>query len=426
MGLGHEGRAVSPRRLRWRRTAPLLAAGALTLTGVSAVHADEVPSAEAVAQAQQNVVAKGDQVAAIRSRIAAATKRVDDLAVRAAEAAEKDNGAQYALRKAEHAAKAAQAAARTAATAAEQERLAVERQAVGGIAARAPYNRLRSFFSDDGPSSLLHQLAAYDSVGDASRAALATYESKQAVAIALKRRADVAVAARETAADAARAAKQEAQKAVAAAAAARASLQRDRDQLIRELAHAEGISVTVASKRQRALEKLAQAAQEQANRPPAAAPSLPPTVDEPPAAVPAPAPGPAPAPQPGATPPKRAKGVEAAVQFALAQVGEPYVWAGAGPNAWDCSGLTMRAWQAAGKSLPHFSGAQYASSTPIALSDARRGDLLFWSRGGPDSIHHVALYLGDGWMVEAPRPGKSVQVVSVYSWTGPDLAARIR
>ena len=288
MGLWHDGRAVSPRRLLWRRTAPLLAAGALTLTGVSAVHADEVPSAEALAQAQQNVVAKGDQVAAIRARIAAATKRVDDLAVRAAEAAEKDNGAQYALRKAEHTAKAAQAAARTAAAAAEQERLAVERHAVGGIAARAPYNRLRSLFSDDGPSSLLGQLAAYDSVGDASRAALATYESKQAVAVALKRRADLAVAARETAAVAARAAKQEAQKAVAAAAAARASLQRDRDQLIRELAHAEGISVTVASKRQRALERLAQAAQEQANRPPGTAPTLPPAVDEPPAAAPAP------------------------------------------------------------------------------------------------------------------------------------------
>lgn len=120
------------------------------------------------------------------------------------------------------------------------------------------------------------------------------------------------------------------------------------------------------------------------------------------------------------------KGVEAAIRFAMQQVGEPYVWAGAGPDVWDCSGLTMRAWGAAGRGLPHFSGAQYATSVPIALADAKRGDLLFWSRGGPGSIYHVALYLGDGWMIEAPRPGKNVQVVSVYASTTPDLAARVR
>jgi cell wall-associated NlpC family hydrolase len=118
-------------------------------------------------------------------------------------------------------------------------------------------------------------------------------------------------------------------------------------------------------------------------------------------------------------------GVEAAVRFALAQVGEPYVWAAAGPDAWDCSGLTMGAWAAAGVALPHWSVAQHEATTPVSMSQLRRGDLLFWSDGSADSIYHVALYLGDGMMVHAPRTGRDVEVVSMYYWTPPDLAGRI-
>jgi cell wall-associated NlpC family hydrolase len=117
-------------------------------------------------------------------------------------------------------------------------------------------------------------------------------------------------------------------------------------------------------------------------------------------------------------------GVEAAVDFALAQVGDPYVWGAAGPDAWDCSGLTMGAWGAAGVSLPHYSVAQYDALSPVSMSSIRRGDLLFWSDGAPSSIYHVALYLGDGMMVHAPRTGREVEVVSMYYWITPDLAGR--
>lgn len=409
---------------RARRAAALLAAAALLLAGAPAVHADETPTAQDVRSAQAAAAVKADGVNDIRTRIAAATARVEALEVQAAQAAETYNGAEYALQKAKAAERSAEAAATSAESAAEAQRLVIERFTVAGVTARAPYNRMRSLFAEGGPSSLLGQMSTYNAVGDASRAALATYESKRTVATTRRREAQAAVARREKLAAAAATAKQDAEKAVAGAAAARADLRRERDQLIRDLAHAEGISVRLAARRQKALEQLAQQAQEAANRPQTGAPTLPP----PPAQTPAPAPAPAPAPQPqpGGKPPKPAKGVEAAVRFALEQVGEPYVWAGAGPDTWDCSGLTMRAWQAAGKGLPHFSGAQYAVSAAIPVAEARRGDLLFWSRGGPDSIFHVALYLGDGWMVEAPRPGKNVQVVSVYSWTAPDLAARVR
>jgi cell wall-associated NlpC family hydrolase len=98
----------------------------------------------------------------------------------------------------------------------------------------------------------------------------------------------------------------------------------------------------------------------------------------------------------------------AAVQFALAQVGKPYGWGGSGPDSYDCSGLTSAAWAAAGVSLPHNSGMQYSATSRVSRSALQPGDLMFF--GSP--IHHVAMYIGNGQMVEAPRSGLTVRVVS--------------
>jgi cell wall-associated NlpC family hydrolase len=98
----------------------------------------------------------------------------------------------------------------------------------------------------------------------------------------------------------------------------------------------------------------------------------------------------------------------AAVQFALAQVGKPYAWGGSGPNSYDCSGLTSAAWAAAGVSLPHSSSMQYGATARVSRSAVQPGDLMFF--GSP--IHHVAMYVGNGQMVEAPRSGLTVRVVS--------------
>lgn len=96
-----------------------------------------------------------------------------------------------------------------------------------------------------------------------------------------------------------------------------------------------------------------------------------------------------------------------ALRYALKQVGDVYVWAAAGPTRWDCSGLTMRAFQQAGVSLPHSSRIQVRYGKNISYSSVKPGDLLFF--GNP--ISHVSIYMGNGKMVQAPRPGKKVEVV---------------
>lgn len=99
----------------------------------------------------------------------------------------------------------------------------------------------------------------------------------------------------------------------------------------------------------------------------------------------------------------------AAIKYALAQVGDAYVYGAAGPNAFDCSGLTMMAWAQAGVSLPHSSRAQMGSGTPVSKSDLQPGDLVFYY----SPVSHVALYLGNGMIVHAANPGAGVKVSSV-------------
>ena len=92
-----------------------------------------------------------------------------------------------------------------------------------------------------------------------------------------------------------------------------------------------------------------------------------------------------------------------AIQYALGEVGKPYVWGATGPNAYDCSGLMLRAYEAAGVTLPRVARQQYWAGAHVPVRQAQPGDLLFWgyNTSNPDSIHHVAMYLGNGRMVEA-------------------------
>jgi cell wall-associated NlpC family hydrolase len=100
-----------------------------------------------------------------------------------------------------------------------------------------------------------------------------------------------------------------------------------------------------------------------------------------------------------------------AVRYAMAQVGKPYCYGGAGPSCYDCSGLTMRAWAQAGVSLPHSSSAQYGVGRHISASELQPGDLIFYY----SPISHVSIYIGNGQRVSATHTGDYVKVQSLGS-----------
>ena len=118
--------------------------------------------------------------------------------------------------------------------------------------------------------------------------------------------------------------------------------------------------------------------------------------------------------------------VETVIARAQSAIGTPYVWGGGDANGpttgvdggsvsgFDCSGLVLYAFAAAGVALPHYTGYQYQRGTQIPASEAQRGDLLFW---GPGGNQHVAIYLGDGTMIEAPQSGQNVTIAPVR-WSG--------
>lgn len=112
---------------------------------------------------------------------------------------------------------------------------------------------------------------------------------------------------------------------------------------------------------------------------------------------------------------------EDAVAYARAQIGKPYVWAASGPNAYDCSGLTMAAYEAANPPIhiTHFTGTQILQGTEVGRNDLQVGDLVF-----PDS-GHVQLYSGSNTVIESPHSGATVREVPMYGfWRARRVAAQ--
>ncbi|MEU2765507.1 NlpC/P60 family protein [Streptomyces diastaticus] len=101
---------------------------------------------------------------------------------------------------------------------------------------------------------------------------------------------------------------------------------------------------------------------------------------------------------------------EKVIAFARAQMGKPYVWGAAGPDSFDCSGLTQAAWKTAGISLPRTTWNQVGVGQKVSVDAAQPGDLVFFY----DDISHVGIYIGGGEMIHAPKPGADVRVESIY------------
>jgi cell wall-associated NlpC family hydrolase len=101
-----------------------------------------------------------------------------------------------------------------------------------------------------------------------------------------------------------------------------------------------------------------------------------------------------------------------AARKACTAIGKPYVWAAAGPNSFDCSGLTLWAWAAAGVQLRHYTKWQWSDNNPVSRANLRPGDLVFYY---PPSLHHMGIYVGGGWIVHAPHTGDYVRMAKLDS-----------
>ena len=111
---------------------------------------------------------------------------------------------------------------------------------------------------------------------------------------------------------------------------------------------------------------------------------------------------------------------QAALSFAMAQLGKPYIWGGTGPSGYDCSGLMMAAWGKAGVGLPRTAAAQYAAGRPVATSDLQPGDLVFFYPG----ITHVGMYIGGGKFVHASNPRTGIKISTLTYQTSYQGARR--
>lgn len=431
-------------RTRTRTTLAAVVA-VVTVVGLSPVaDADKdtpLPTRSEVESAEKAVARRAGDVAAIRAELALAQNKLEAAAAKAEVAAEAYNGARWELQQATARAKAAAAAAAAASQAVESQRDEIAALAVQSFQGGSELTELTAYLSPGGPQDLADRVAVTQSVGATLDDRFQKFSAAEI--LAKNARADADAAKRDQEALTAKAAQTRDQAAGSAAAAQAAAdaIAVERRQLIAELAQAQKISVALATRRQNGLEEIAREKAARAAEAKAAAEAR--------AAAAAAAAADKAAkdakddkgdkggrPDAGTNddqgedrpdsdpPPVASSGAAArAIRFARAQLGEKYVWAAAGPNAWDCSGLTMMAWRAGGVSLPHYSAAQYAQTRSIGVNDLRPGDLVFWG-DSPGSIHHVAMYIGNGQIIHAPRTGRPVAIDSMYYWTPPNYFGR--
>jgi cell wall-associated NlpC family hydrolase len=425
-----------------RRAAPrlataitLVAAGSLTLGLLAAPAGAEptFPSARDVQRSRSAVASTAASVGQIEARLAAASARSAQLATEVAQAVEAYNGARYRLEQAVQAGVVAQRKAEEAQVEVDAARRELGRFAAAAYREGGDLGGFSAFLSSSGPQDLIDRASAINSIGTSRRRALATLHSAEVAAGILQQRARHLVAAREEAAAAVGAAKVAAEGKLAAQKQAVAAMASERRSLIVALAKARSTTVRLERARQAGLERaraeqarLAQQRRAAQQRRTAARAKAERDKTRPSGGSSSGGSsggsssggggGGAPSGGTGGSSTGTASGATAAIAFARAQMGKPYEWAATGPSTFDCSGLTMRAWEHGGVYLPHYSVAQYEQSRKVAISDLRPGDLVFFGSdpGNPSSIYHVGLYIGGGQMIEAPYTGEDVRISSIY------------
>ena len=329
-----------------------------------------------------------------------------------------------------------------------------------------PLDPLTPYLTSESLADLADADVALDRAGENNNARVQNVEALQSVAASMQSIADQKVRDKESAATSAETAKSDAEAAARDAQSAVSTTQTNRQNLITQLAAQRNTTVEletqyqnqVEAERKAREEAAAQAAAKEASQKAAAdlaqkqaaeaaarpqetspapqeqAPQPEPTYQAPaqdPATTSQPepeasddegyAPAPAPEPEPTPAPSYSGNAASTAISTAMSYLGTPYVWAGESAAGLDCSGLTMVSYEAAGVYLTHSSRVQYGQGTQVPLDAAQPGDLVFWSSDGSQSgIYHVAIYLGDDQMIEAPTFGMTVRVTSMrYSGVMP-------
>lgn len=431
------------------------------------------PSQDDINKSKQKEASTSASIASLEARLATLKANTENATMKAQIATEDYLQSLDALNKA----KAATAAARAKATAATKQThqarkslsdVVVQTYQDGGN----PFDIVSPYLTGRSLGDIASQKAALDRAGENTDAKLQKVQALQSVATTMEGIAAQKESAQRTATQKTEATKNAAQAAANAAQAAQSQATSQRANLISQLAAQRNTTVALETQRQEQLEQAEQnrkneearkqaqqaaaqakakeeqekqneaKAKETASPTPSqpdpqpsqtAAPEPAPsqtTTPEPapspsetsqPAPAPAPEPEPAPAPTPEPDPepepdptPAPSGGADVAIAKAYTFIGVDYVWGGESYSGVDCSGLAMLSWAAAGVSLTHSSRAQYWEGTHVSLDSAQPGDLIFWSSdGSAGSIYHVAIYLGNDQMIEAPTFGVPVRVTGV-------------
>jgi peptidoglycan DL-endopeptidase CwlO len=386
----HPGRAL----LRTAATAAV-AVLVVTIPMTSATADPSTPSASTVRAARAHAQSVAAQVGVMQAQLAAAQAKLQALGQAVDAAGEAYNGAMYKLAQAQKVADAASAAAASAQAQVESAQVDLGRVASAAYRGDGLGLGLSAVLAADSPDSMIEALGTMSVIAHRQDDVVDRLKAAKVVASVLDKRAADALAAVTAAADAAKAAKAAVQQKAAEQAAQVGAINTQVAALTKALAAARARSTQLAAARAAGLARARRAAELAARQR---------------------------ASHGGSTGGHQfggslatSAGARKAIAYARAQLGKPYEWAADGPATFDCSGLTMRAWQAGGISLPHWSVAQWQVSTPVSWSNARPGDLVFFAFDLNDfsSIHHVALYIGNGQMIEAPYTGADVRISSV-------------
>ena len=390
-----------------------------------------IPTQVQVDKAKAAAAKKAGDVATLQASLAVANARLHSAAEKAEIAAEAYNGAMWRLQQAQQATADAKAAAADALAHVAEQRAGIAQLVTQSYQDGTVLNGVTAFLGAEGPTGVMGRLGVVQSAGDSMQARFDQYTALNALARVAQAKAEKAEKDQAVLATKATTLRDEAARAANVAQSEAAGIAGQRRQLIEQLAAAQEISVELATKRQRGLEKQATEAAAAASAAAAknkAKKAKTQTEQAKDAAA-----------QtqdqlaefgveggwddPGLPVPRGTSDeARAAIEFARQQLGEPYVWAAAGPDAWDCSGLTMMAWRQGGIPLPHYSAAQYQQTKHISAGDLKAGDLVFWGTS-PNTIHHVALYIGNNQIIQAPHTGDVVKVSPLFA-SAPDFFGR--